>query len=124
MKINEKISTYGRAEHHKWELDRSLPINFVHNGNEYKIIRFHADISLEYDSKRMMLIPECSTEMSVYIMDLKQKMIYEIDLEDVEIQSDGIFIEHIKEKIIEVIDDTKFNPRIFDEAIKQTAQVD
>ena len=122
MQINKAISTYGRAD--KWELDRSLPINFVHNGNEYRIIRFHADITLEYDSKMMMLIPECSTEMTVYLMDLKQKMIYEIDLENVEIPTHGIEIEYIKEAIIEVIDDTKFNPRIFDEAIKQTAEVD
>lgn len=122
MQINEKISVQHKAD--KWELERSLPINFVHNGNEYKIIRFHADINLEYDSKTMMLIPECSTEMSVYLMDLKQKMIYEIDLEDVEIPTHGIEIEHIKEAIIEVIDDTKFNPRIYDEAIAKTTQVD
>ena len=122
MQINKSISTYGRAD--QWELARSLPINFVHNGNEYRVIRFHTDINLEYDSNTMMLVPECSTEMTVYLMDLKQKMIYEIDLEDVEIPTHGIEIEHIKEAIIEVIDDTKFNPRIFDEAIKQTAQVD
>ena len=83
MQINKSISTYGRAD--QWELARSLPINFVHNGNEYRVIRFHTDINLEYDSNTMMLVPECSTEMTVYLMDLKQKMIYEIDLEDVEI---------------------------------------